>query len=634
MIFTLLLFCAVGLGFGGSLRSPWLFDDHVVVERLGTFANCAGARAFWTRLAACPRPLRQLTLWADMRLGNGGPLWPRAANLLWHMTAAGLWAALLVRLGYDRRVAWGSALLFAVLPVHWETLGVASHRKELLALAFMLGGLLGLGARRKAWKVAGLACFALAGLGKETALVFPALAWLVYGKQRTDRRWLWMATAWGVLLAALAWGQVQWSVSQLFPDAPAEVRNRIPLPAACSVAVRLFPRYAGLMLSPQAARCMDRELGSSPLPTTTTDLACSTAFCVAWAGVWWMAKRRSSQLALPLGWVPVALAPVLWPPFLADGRVAVLVGRYAYAAAPGMALLLALMIERSPGKAFPWLALAMLVVLYAMVSHRQAGDFSSERALWEATLRGNPRSSMACHNLAMEVRQEDGPREALRVLAKHIHLAGRNPFRPAEAEAPWRVVVAGDSVPFGWNDEAPERSLSLAARMERRAQAFPGEFRVFWNWAVPGSPLAGLGERLKRRLVNNPADFCVLMSGHNDALAGSSPEEMADDAADAMLACLLQGVTPLWVGPAPVHGTNEPGRASQAAILAEFDVLVAALCKETGIVHLDCAALQGVTDGGNERTGVHLKFGEMENLAGLVFFEGLRPLAKHMENER
>jgi hypothetical protein len=637
--FALVLVCAVGWGFGESTKAPWLFDDHAVAERLGSFADGATAWEFWTRLASCPRPLRQLTLWADMRLGNGKPFFPRAANLAWHAVAAGLWAALLVRLGYGRRVAWGSALLFAVLPVHWETLGVASHRKELLALAFTLAGLLGLGTRGWAGKAAGMACFALAVTGKETAVVFPALAWLVYGGRGAPdvpgRRCLLGASMWGVLLAALAWGQAKWSEARLFPDAPHVSRHQTTAAAACTTALRSFPRYTALMLDPRAGSCLERGMDGMRRDSVSfrAEWALSAAFCAAWAGAWAVAWRHGKRWAMPLGWVPVALAPVLWPPFLADGSVEILAGRYVYAAAPGMALLVALALDRLPGK-IPWIALALPVLLLATAAHRRAGDFASERALWEATLRHNPDSTMAWRNLAILERRENGPREALRFLAARIEQAGRNPFQTAGAGAPWRVAVAGDSVPYGWDDESPLRSLSLAARMERRSEGFPGEFGVFWNWAVPGSPLEGLGERLGHRLANNPADFCVIMSGHNDALAGTPPEAMAGGAADAMLACLLEGAVPLWVGPAPVRGTDDAARAAQAAVLAGFDALVAVLCAETGIVHLDCAALEALRGGADGRKGVHLDFGEMENLAGMVFFEGLRPLAAHTENER
>lgn len=648
-LFVLVLACVAAWSFGGSLRSPWLFDDHIVVGRLGKFVEGADAREFWMRLAASPRPLRQLTLWVDSRLGGDDPAWSHGVNVAWHAAAAGLWAALLARLGFGRRVVWGAALLFAVLPIHWETLGIVSHRKEQLALVFTLAGLLGLGSRGNAGKLAGMACFALAVLGKESALVFPALAWLAYGGHGSRdgaprRRWLWAATVLGVVLAVLAVEHVHWSVEQLIPEAPRVPRASLPLPAACAMAVRSFPRYALLMLDPSAVPCLDRALGVPPdRARAWADFAFSSLFCAAWVLAWWTAQRRGSRWALPLGWVPAALAPVLWPSFLASGRVGVLAGRYAYAAVPGMALLLALALDRLPGRKIPWLAMAALVAAFSAVAHARAADFASERALWEATLRHNPASAMACQNLAAQANHAGGPRHALRVIAGIIRNAGRNPCRPASVPPGRRVAVAGDSVPYGWNEKFPAQTLSLAARMGHRAERdFPEEDWTFDNWAVPGSTLVGLAARLDRRLVDNPTDYCVIMAGHNDAVAGTSPDAIADAAALAMATCLLRGATPLWVGPAPVRGLQIPMRARQAEVLAEFSQIVDGLCDETGIAHVPCALPSPPVTGGtapagppDTRQGVHLDFGEMENLAGLVFFEGLRPLAdvEHKENK-
>lgn len=639
-VFILVLICTIGWGFGGSIRAPWLFDDHDVAERLGEFVDGANAREFWTRLAMTPRPLRQLTLWMDAQLGGKGPAWPRTANLAWHAAAAGLWAALLLRLGFGRRVAWAAALLFAVLPVHWETFGIVSHRKEQLALVFTLAGLLGLGAHGRTGRIAGLACFALAVLGKEAALVFPVLAWLLYARRGTQDgapgyRWLSATVAWAILLAVLASAHVHWSVAQLAPDDVYNPRPGTPLAAAFATAIRSFPRYARLMLDPSVGPCLDRSLDiPANRAWAAADLVLSSVFCAAWVLAWWTAQRRGSRRAIPLGWVPVALAPVIWPWFLASGRVALLSGRYAYFATPGMALLVVLALERLPGKS-PLPALLLLVAILSTTSHLRADDFASERALWEATLRENPASPMACNNMAFLAHREGGPREGLRVLTGLIRRAGRNPFRSSTEPPGHRVAVAGDSVPYGYNEENPSLTLSLAARMERRASRdYPTESWTFDSWAVSGSTLAELAPRLEQRLKDNPTDYCVIMAGHNDAVFGAPPDVIADFAASAMITCLLHGTVPLWVAPAPVHGIQYPMRARQAATLADFSRIVDDLCDETGIVHLPStlpsphvAGMPPPEEAPDTRNGVHLDYAEMENLAGIVFFKGLRPLA-------
>ena len=181
-------------------------------------------------------------------------------------------------------------------------------------------------------------------------------------------------------------------------------------------------------------------------------------------------------------------------------------------------------------------------------------------------------------------------------------------------------------------------SLSLASRLGKRAAgAGEGEAWEFVNWAVPGSLLAGLPGVLAKRLRENAVDWCVMMTGHNDAMGGAGAEEMVRAAENALVECFMGGARPLWVGPVPVKSAAEKDREAQGATLEEFGRRLAEVCAANGVAYLDFAGLvaaRGPEAGGwvAEGSGVHLTYGGMENLAGFVFWEGLK--AGGMKNGR
>ena len=153
------------------------------------------------------RPVTMLSLALDRAVG-GGAAWPfHLTNVLLHALASALLFRLLRRLGVEAWLALAGAALFAVHPVHVESVAFVSGRTDLLAANFVFGAALlwlrdrGEGGRTGLGLVAaGSALFALGSLSKEVALVLPAVL-----------------VAWDALLpaAAPAWrarGRVAWLV--------------------------------------------------------------------------------------------------------------------------------------------------------------------------------------------------------------------------------------------------------------------------------------------------------------------------------------------------------------------------------------------------------------------------------------
>ena len=630
----------------GTLSAPWLFDDHELLERMGAWADNSVPwnGVFWKSLLASPRPLRQLTFWADSWLWVGGEAMRVAArveNLALHVGVAVLWGTLLVRMGRRHITAWGSAALFAVLPIHWETLGVVSHRKELLAAFFGLLGILGLGARQRHWKVFGLMSVMLAVFGKETAVVFPLLAvlmdrWRMNGETRSrawhiGRTWVALALVTAMFSGMVVWGQTHWSMAHNIPSWDGRTgvaAEATSLWEGTRLGVQSFSRHVAAMAGWNTP-CMERQKAPSDGGRGCVDLMISGLFCMAWALLAWRGWCKERAWGLAMAWVLVSLVMVSLPPLLANGAVKGVAGRYDYVPAMGFAWLIGEGIAGMP-LSLGVCALATLVMGTSLVSHLHAPEFQSEKALWMATLKRNECSKLALFNLAQTFREEGDVWGGVRFLTEHIRELGRNPFAKGKGGGPVSVVVAGDSVPYGWNDTTPGLSLSLAARLRSRAEsAGEGMGWLFSNWAEPGSRLSELPTLLKRRLSANRVEKCVMMSGHNDALDGTEVELMLEDAGNAALECLLGGAVPVWVSPVQVNSIEGQDRSNQATILAMFGRRLDEQCEQAGICYIDFVSFANKQEGGagawtEGGNGVHLNFAGMENLAGFIFHEGLK----------
>lgn len=127
------------------------------------------------------RPLREVTYLLDYQLFGLQPVGYHLQNIFWHGLNAILLWHLALRLGAGRVVAWLASLLFLVHPLQVEVVANISHRKDSLALAFVLLALLAYLRGRHAgrwewsWLVAAAACWGVALTAKQNVVVLPVI---------------------------------------------------------------------------------------------------------------------------------------------------------------------------------------------------------------------------------------------------------------------------------------------------------------------------------------------------------------------------------------------------------------------------------------------------------------------------
>ena len=442
-IFAAIATVAVAVVFSPLVRAPYLFDDHTVIESDGAVVEAEmldgeGTRSvsLWQDLWLKPRPLRQLTHRIDRRLFGPGAACPHAVNILLHLAVAGAgWFLLTRRLGVPSGTAWAAAAVFLFNPVVVESVGIVSHRKEMLGALFTLFGLCAAlsDASRFSWRAAAL--LAVAAAGKETSLVFPALFAICAEMIRPDegassqgvsekaadngkgithplralsarRPWIAPFAAYcavAAVLAAVFWLQIHEGMDFAGGN-PGETEARaghftagVGWATATSAAIRAFPRNVLLLALP---------FGHAPDPAFEMDvplfapetLASLVAIAAAFAMLAILAARRV-RIAFPLLWPMAAMVPYLYPGLLRSGATAALADRYLYLASFGFAWAAADLLAQLPRR-LSAAAIAVIAATFAAESFALGRNYVDEAEYWNYAAKRNPKSVLAAHNHA------------------------------------------------------------------------------------------------------------------------------------------------------------------------------------------------------------------------------------------
>lgn len=184
-----------------AIRGGFVWDDDAYVTANPNLRSVEGLRRIWFERKAAPQyyPLTLTTFWLGYHLWGLQPLGYHLVNVLLHALSANLlWVAL-------RRLrvpgGWWAAAIFALHPVHVESVAWITERKNVLSGVFYLAALLAYlrfcpldGSRRtdsRRWGPYGLALllFICALLSKTVACSMPAAIVLLLWWKRDRLRW-------------------------------------------------------------------------------------------------------------------------------------------------------------------------------------------------------------------------------------------------------------------------------------------------------------------------------------------------------------------------------------------------------------------------------------------------------------
>lgn len=255
---------AAVLTFWTSLGGDFVWDDRILIlegqlprawERLGEIlTRDFFARSEYDIVYGYYRPLTTLSYLLDYSVWKLQPWGYHLTNVLAHAGCAVLIANLLRTYGWSAMAAAIAATLFAVHPIHSESVAWIAGRTDVIALLFSLLALrlaweAGRDDRRgrTLWSAAAVAAFALGLLAKETAVV--TLLWLI-ATERLLRPVSWRIAVRRALPGmAVTGAYLIWRFGIIHVHGPAAP----PIHSFATVVLSLGPtllRYCGWLLLP------------------------------------------------------------------------------------------------------------------------------------------------------------------------------------------------------------------------------------------------------------------------------------------------------------------------------------------------------------------------------------------------
>jgi tetratricopeptide (TPR) repeat protein len=411
----------------------WVFDDHVLVERnadlqqrdvwVHSFGRDYYASSERIGNSGYYRPIPVLTHAVDVRVWQDTARGSHLTNLVLHTVASLLLPAALMALGIGALAAWSTAALFAVHPVHAESVAFVSGRVDVLATLFVLAAM-ACAARRGVVAALGVGvCTTLAFLSKEIALVTPLLLVLVWRTTAQRNRW---APAWPrdqivavVLSGLVVVGLRLWALDSLLPTTAAQARTSgaalLPLQSLLFSLASVYVPLRQILLEPD------------PQHLSAVRLVVGLVLAIVlWVGAWLRLPGRAALgRTLIAAIVSMLLVLNLLPQetrlserflYLASGFLLVPVGAW-----------FAFAMQKGRGVHLVVIMLAVILVAWLlMLSSWRGGVWRTDVSVWRQATREEPHRAAFWDRLGLAMIERQSYSEAEVALRRSVALDPRN----------------------------------------------------------------------------------------------------------------------------------------------------------------------------------------------------------------
>ena len=409
----LLLLVFAWLANAPALEAGFLWDDDALTTS-SNFESVAGLWQLWVNPDSIPLeqhywPVTYTSFWIEAQLWGIEPGGMHATNLALHAFNCILLWGLFAALGL--RSAWWVAAIFAVHPIHVESVAWIIERKDLLSATFYLMAahayLASERAReigRSCWPhlVALFLCYLLAAWSKSVALSLPVALGLVQWARRgaLRRRELALFGSLLVLGVALAWFDLARSTSaDSLADFGWTLSERV------GIAGRALSFYAQSLAMPVGLTPVVPRFEVGGLQALLHPIGWFALLALLYLkrGEWtrWPAALLSIWL--------VTLAPMLCVLPFSWMRHSFVADRFQYLASAAALVLLVALCERLLGRfgrsAQAWIASGVVGTL-GLLSFQYAQVFVHEESHARLIIEHNPNAWIGHFNLAMVLRRE------------------------------------------------------------------------------------------------------------------------------------------------------------------------------------------------------------------------------------
>jgi tetratricopeptide (TPR) repeat protein len=400
-------------------------DDQYVVKN----ENIKSIENIWKYsmepVAGYFHPFTLLTMSLDNWISKGNPHWFHIVNLFIHIINIVLVFFFIYKLSEKRKwVAITTALLFAIHPLHVESVAWISERKDLLYTLFFMGGLIVYINYLKKNSLTALmfvfVLFLFSLLSKPAAVVFPIVLLAVdfYFNRLNQRRTYLEKIPFFLMSIFLAFITLQ---AQKTAGA---ILNDVLFPLTS----RFFIGNYGVMMYLVKMVFPFNLCAFYPYPAVNLALPwvyyLSFLFTVALIVLFFVSIKRNKEISFAILFYIINLILVLQ--FFSVGS-AVISDRYSYVPLIGPFFIIGLYIQRLfdlyKGKISPLAGTIAVIVILSLVviSRNQASTWENGVTLWDQAIKACP-SSTAYSNRGSLYKAEGKTEEALAMYSKAIGL--------------------------------------------------------------------------------------------------------------------------------------------------------------------------------------------------------------------
>ncbi|MBI1911653.1 MAG: tetratricopeptide repeat protein [Deltaproteobacteria bacterium] len=435
----LILAGLVIISYVNSLWNPFIWDDKVLIpENTGIQEGWKsvvtafsprlwGLRADNEAFQSFYRPTHTLLSILDYQIWGLRPFGYHLSNTILHLANTILIFFLAVKITGERLTALLAASIFAVHPVHTESVTFISARPDLLAAFFMLISFLLYASRTKGEGAANysirygvsLIAFGISLFSKEMSVTYPLLlafyAWLVEDKGGRVKR----VVPYFIILAAYILFRVS-AMSEFLVNH----KMRAGFFTVIQTSMVAVFDYIRLLIIPFPLHAYYDLIWYSGF--SFKFLFAVLLLLIAGAGAVFLLILGKKRPAYALIWTFLALAPVLNIGTLGDFSIA---ERYLYLPSIGYSILAAMAIltlrQTSISKAVPAIVTAMLVVFIVLTAYRNH-VWGDDYLFYSDMAKGAPNSAIPHANLAHAYLRRGNVQGGIEELEKTLIIAKNN----------------------------------------------------------------------------------------------------------------------------------------------------------------------------------------------------------------
>ena len=509
---VLLILFATAAVFAGSVRNGFVWDDAKLLMNNEVYRTFDLKGIFLSKANGLEYlPVRDLTLALDARIWGMDPFGFHLTNLALYLAGVAIVfrsVRILADLsgeGQGEFLAFWSALIFAVHPLHGEAVNFIAARNNLLAGVFLflsfnfcIKAFLG---KKNSFILLSAVFFVLSAFSKASVMFYPFFLAVVFAFLRSQefpgRKKLMVLLLFFVvdLIAVLVHFSIASETGMMNEAFIRYGTDNKAFLFARAVQIPFF--YFRMLVLPYPLSVLYSVPFLSGGFVLRTVVAVIASAAIVYAA--WLFRKQHPLPFFAVAWYFLSLVPVLniFPtePVVAD--------RYAYFAVLGFALLCACLLKVLAGRRRAFLFAACgIIVLWSVIDLSRTRDWHDDLSLWEAAAAADPdltqvelanalwakgRYADALGHLREEY-GKNGTFHYLQFMGKYFFLAGRY----SDAAFFFRKALAGGG------DASKELHLEIALSYEKSGMMMPALEHYLKALEIKESSPRGRTERAAR----------------------------------------------------------------------------------------------------------------------------------------